>query len=297
MTSPRVVIITGLSGSGLSTAIHTLQDSGFYCIDNLPIELLWDTIGLIDSGDIKVHAGYAFGMDIRNEHFAAKFPKIKKELSHRVDLDVVFIRADHKVLEDRFTTARRRHPLAHLLTSLKEQISREDELLTPVEMAADTVIDTSFLKPRQLGQALEARIARDGQSLRQLQVVLISFGFKHQGITGVEATHDIRFLPNPFFEPQLKSKSGLDQDVQGYVLKSPDAQAFLKMLMDLYRFSLPKYLAEGRHFIRIAVGCTGGRHRSVTFVEQMARDLRENPVPGVTVSVVHRDILHKDSER
>jgi UPF0042 nucleotide-binding protein len=297
MTRPRVVIITGLSGSGLSTAIHTLQDNGFYCIDNLPIELLWDTIALIESGDIKVNAGYAFGMDIRHAHFAAKFPKIKNDLINRVDLDVVFIRADHKVLEERFATARRRHPLAYLFTSLKEQISREDELLKPVEMAADTVIDTSFLKPRQLGQAIEMRMARDGQSLRQLQVVLISFGFKHHGISAVEALHDVRFLPNPFFESQLKAKSGLEEDVQGYVLKSPDAKTYMKMLLDLYRFALPKYLAEGRHFIRIAVGCTGGRHRSVTFVEQIAREFRENPILGVTVSVVHRDIMQKDSER
>jgi UPF0042 nucleotide-binding protein len=294
MTPPRVVIITGLSGSGLSTAIHTLQDNGFYCIDNLPIELLWDTIALIEAGDINTNAGYAFGMDIRHEHFAAKFPKIKQDLMNRVDLDVVFIRADHKVLEDRFSTARRRHPLSHLLPSLKEQILREDELLKPVEMAAETVIDTSFLKPRQLGQALESRITRDGRPLRQLQVVLISFGFKYQAITGVEALHDVRFLANPFFEPHLKAKSGLDEDVQDYVLQSTDAKNYIKILHDLYLYTLPKYLAEGRHFIRIAIGCTGGRHRSVTFVEWLARRLREEPNPGILVSVAHRDIMQRD---
>ena len=290
MSRPRVVIVTGLSGAGLSTAIHTLQDNGFYCIDNLPIELLWDTIGLIESGEISANAGYAFGMDMRNDHFAAKFPKIKKDLKDRVDLDVLFIRAEHHVLEERFGTARRRHPLSHLLISLKEQIEKEDERLKPVETAADAIIDSSFLKPRQLGEAIELRFGKDGLPLRQLQLVLISFGFKYQPISGVEALHDVRFLANPFFEPKLKEKSGLDRDVQAYVLNNPVAGEYLNKLLGLYRFVLPKYLAEGRHFLRVGIGCTGGRHRSVTFVEQLSRELRLDPVSGVAVSVVHRDI-------
>jgi len=290
MPKPKVIIITGLSGAGLSTAIHTLQDNGFYCVDNLPIELLWDTLGLIESGEIASAAGYAFGMDIRNAQFAARFPTIKEELSNRVILDVVFIRAEHQVLEERFGTARRRHPLSVKAATLGEQIAQEDILLKPVEKAADAVIDTTHIKPQQLRQAIEKRYSQNGRPLRTLQLVLISFGYKYTPMWPLEGLHDVRFLPNPYFEAHLKAKTGLDKEVQDFVLTSGEAREFFDKLLALYRFSLPKYLAEGRHFLRVGIGCTGGQHRSVTFVERLARELGESPIPGVAVSVVHRDI-------
>lgn len=290
MPRPKVVIVTGLSGSGLSTAIHTLQDNGFYCIDNLPIELLWDTLGLIDGAEINADKGYAFGMDIRNTQFAERFPKIKEELSNRVDLDVLFISAEPSVLEERFGTARRRHPLARKAPSLKNQILEELTLLKPVERSADGIIDTTHLKPQQLRQLIEQRYSKDGQPLRTLQLVLVSFGFKHAPMWPVEGLHDVRFLQNPYFEPALKPKTGLDQDVQKYVMESPEAKDIFRKISDLYRHSLPRYFAEGRHFLRVAIGCTGGQHRSVTFVERLSADLSENPIPGVVVSVVHRDV-------
>ena len=291
MTKPRVVIVTGLSGAGLSSALHTLQDNGFYCIDNLPIELLWDTIGLIESGKISADAGYAFGMDIRSAQFAKKFPTIKQDLITRIDLDVLFIRADYKILEGRFGTARRRHPLAAMAPTLEAQIAHEDELLKPVESAADICIDTTHLKPRQLSEAIEARYQKTStRPLRTLQLVLISFGFKHSCISAVEELHDIRFIANPYFEPSLKAKTGLDPDVQAFVMAPPESQEMFNKLKDLYDFSLPRYLAEGRHFLRVGIGCTGGQHRSVTFVERLAGYFRENPLPGVVVSVVHRDV-------
>ncbi len=290
MAKPRVVIITGLSGAGLSTAIHTLQDNGFYCIDNLPIELLWDTVALIDGAEITAERGYAFGMDIRNSQFAERFPKIKQELSNRVDLDVVFVRAEPSILEERFGTARRRHPLSRLASSLKDQILQEVELLAPVEKAADAILDTTHLKPQQLRQAIEQRYSQNGEPLRTLQLVLVSFGFKNSPLWPIEGLHDVRFLQNPFFDPKLKDKTGLDRDVQDYVMKSSDAQETYNKIRDLYRYSLPRYFAEGRHFLRVGIGCTGGQHRSVTFVEKLSRDLKENPINGVSVSVVHRDI-------
>lgn len=290
MPRPKVVIVTGLSGAGLSTAIHTLQDNGFYCIDNLPIELLWDTLALIDGAEIAAEKGYAFGMDIRNEQFAERFPKIKEELSNRVKLDVLFIRADADVLEERFGTARRRHPLAKIAPSLKSQILQEDALLKPVEQSADAIVDTTHLKPQQLRQFIEARYSENGQPLRTLQLVLVSFGFKHAPLWPIEGLHDVRFLQNPYFEPKLKEKSGLDKDVQDYVMKSPEAEETFNKISDLYRYALPKYLAEGRHFIRVGIGCTGGQHRSVTFVEKLSLELKERPIAGVVVSVVHRDV-------
>ena len=290
MSRPRVVIVTGLSGAGLSTAIHTLQDNGFYCIDNLPIELLWDTVGLIENHDIATAPGYAFGMDIRNEQFAKKFPKIKKELADRVDLDVLFITCEHVTLEERFGTARRRHPLSSSEQTLREQITREDALLAPVRQAADGILDTTLLKPQQLKVAVEQRYGKEGLPMRTLQLVLVSFGFKHQPMWPIEGLHDVRFLPNPYFDQMLKHKTGLDKDVQDFVMKSSDAKEYLDHLIKLYRFALPKYLAEGRHFFRLGIACTGGQHRSVTFVEKLAQEFHKNPVDGVTISVVHRDV-------
>jgi UPF0042 nucleotide-binding protein len=163
-------------------------------------------------------------------------------------------------------------------------------LLAPVEQAADCIVDTSHLKPQQLRQVIEQRFSRDGEPLRTLQLVLVSFGFKNEPLWPIEGLHDLRFLKNPYFEPKLKEKTGLDRDVQDYVMQSPEAVETFNKIRDLYRFSLPRYLAEGRHFLRIGIGCTGGQHRSVTFVEKLSLDLKENPLAGVVVSVVHRDV-------
>jgi len=291
MPKPRVVIVTGLSGSGLTSALHTLQDNGFYCVDNLPIELLWNAVGLIESGTISEHTGYAFGMDIRSAQFAKKFPSIKKDLVERVNLDVIFITADSEVLQNRYGTARRRHPAEGMAKDLESQIAKEKELLEPVAKAADVCIDTTHLKPRQLRELVEARYQKIvGHPLRTLQVVLVSFGFKHGALSPIEQLHDVRFLPNPYFEAGLKSKTGLDQEVQDYVLKSSAAAEMFNKLLDLYNFLLPQCLDEGRHFLRVGLGCTGGQHRSVAFVERLAAELGKHPLPGVLISVVHRDL-------
>lgn len=290
MQKPRVVIITGLSGSGLSTALHCLQDNGFYCIDNLPIEVIWDIIGLIEAGEIKAEAGYGFGMDIRNIQFAKKFPKIKKELADRVNLDVIFIRADHKALAERFSTTRRRHPLAGVGTNPKDQIESEEALLEPVMKAADGIFDTTHLKPRDLAATLERRYASGAVPLRTLQVILMSFGFKHAPMWPVEAIHDIRFLPNPYFEPSMKTKTGLEGEVSNYVFSQDVAQETYSKILNFYLYSIPKYYDEGRHFIRLAIGCTGGRHRSVAFIERLAKDLKAHKMKNIDFTLIHRDI-------
>lgn len=287
---PKIVIVTGLSGAGLSTAIHTLQDNGFYCVDNLPIELLWDTVALIEAGDIFADAGYAFGMDIRNAHFSADFPKIKESLSSRVDLDVLFITAEHRVLEERFGTARRRHPLWAKNVSLQDQIAQEALLLKPVSAAADAVIDSTHLQAKHLREVVENRYSEKGRPLRSLQLTLISFGFKHAPMWPVEGIHDVRFLPNPYFERLLKEKTGRDPDVQHFVFGTELAERAYQKIEDWHRFSLPNYFTEGRHFIRAAIGCTGGQHRSVAMVERLARELALRPIEGIKVSVVHRDL-------
>ncbi|MEI6833988.1 MAG: RNase adapter RapZ [bacterium] len=291
MGKPRVAIVTGLSGAGLTSALHTLQDSGFYCVDNLPIELLWDTIELIEAGKIPTDVGYAFGMDIRSAQFAKKFPTIKKDLAERVDLDVMYISAESSVLQSRYGTARRRHPAADLAKDLEGQIAKEELLLKPVAEAADIRLDTTHLKPRQLRALVESRCEKIvGRPLRTLQVTFVSFGFKYGTLTPVEELHDVRFLPNPYFEPELRSKTGLDPEVQSYVFNSPAGEEILNKLIDLYRFILPQYLSEGRHFLRVGLGCTGGQHRSVSMVERLAARLAKDTVPEIVISVAHRDL-------
>lgn len=288
---PLVVIVTGLSGSGLSTAINTLQDNGFYCVDNLPIELLWDAITLVDSGAIQAR-GFVFGMDIRDQRFAVDFPKMKESLAARVRLDVLFIEADDQTILRRFSSTRRRHPLLSDQNDLALAIQKEAMLLAPVRAAADGVIDTTLLAPSGLTRFIELRYAENGTPLRMLFVSIVSFGFKHGPLSPAESIHDVRFLPNPYFDPTLKHRTGLDMDVQKFVMKDPLAQETFARLEDLYRFLLPQYYREGKHFFRIGIGCTGGQHRSVTFAEGLAASLQNKPLPHVAVSVVHRDIEH-----
>lgn len=288
---PLFVVVTGLSGAGLSTAINTLQDNGFYCIDNLPFELLYDALALVQSGQIHAR-GFAFGMDIRDQRFASDFPKVKESLSERVHLDVVFVEAHESVLEKRYSATRRRHPLLGESANLAEAIRLEKELLLPVRASADGVIDTTLLKPTGLTKFIEDRYAAGGKSLRNLFVTISSFGFKYGPLAQAESMQDIRFLPNPFFEPHLKHKTGLDLEVQNYVLDADISKKTFQKFEELYRFLLPLYLQEGKHFFRIGIGCTGGRHRSVTFAEKLYDALTREPIDNVLVTVAHRDIDH-----
>lgn len=288
---PLVVIVTGLSGAGLTTAINTLQDNGFYCVDNLPVELLWDAIKLVVSGDIDA-PGFVFGMDIRDQRFAVDFPKMKESLAGQVRLDVLFLQADVATILRRFSSTRRRHPLLSGESDLGAAIEKEGALLAPVKAAADGIIDTTLLAPSGLTGFIEARYAEGGFPLRMLFVTIVSFGFKHGPLTAAEGIHDVRFLPNPYFDPELKHRTGHDQDVQDFVMKDLLAQETFSRLEDLYRFLLPQYYREGKHFFRIGIGCTGGQHRSVTFVERLAAAFIKNPLPYIAVSVVHRDIEH-----
>ena len=284
-----VVIVTGLSGAGLSTAIRALQDSGYYCIDNLPMEMLWDALKLVESGKI-VARGFAFGMDIRDASFATKFPQLKKTIADRFPLDVLFLDADPDILLRRYGSTRRRHPLVATGSDLADAIKRESEFLRPVEDSADAIIDTSHLTPKLLARVIEDRYAGQGRPLRSLFVTITSFGFKYGPLLPADSIQDVRFLTNPFFIPELKHKTGLDRDVQDFVMSDKIAQETFKKLDDLYRFLLPQYFQEGKHYFRLGIGCTGGQHRSVTFAEELAKSLLSTPLARVIVSVVHRDL-------
>jgi UPF0042 nucleotide-binding protein len=285
----ELVIVTGLSGAGLTTALNTLQDNGFYCIDNLPFELLYDTVALVESGQINAR-GFAFGMDIRDQRFASDFPKIKESLSERIKLDVIFIDADQETLLKRYSSTRRRHPLLGESGELAEAISREVGILKPVRESADGIIDTTLLSAAALTRAIEDRYSQGHFGLRTLFVTISSFGFKYGPLIQAESVQDIRFLANPYFDSNLRHLTGLNLKVQDFVMNHDLSRETFKKFEDLYRFLLPLYLKEGKHFFRIGIGCTGGQHRSVTFAERLGEAFRKTPMSKISVSVVHRDI-------
>lgn len=287
--NPLLVVVTGLSGAGNSTALAALADAGLYCIDNLPMELLLPTIDLFEAGKIVADFGLAVCMDVRDPTFARQFPALKKQIADRLRIEVIFLTAEPHVIAARFGATRRRHPLLHLGETLGEAIERERELLGPVEEAADAVIDTSTWSPHQLARAMETRLQEDLPA-RVLHVTITSFGFKYGQIQPVDTMFDVRFLDNPYFVPRLKAKSGLDEEVRKFIFSREPAQIMLARMEEMLRFLLPLYYQEGKHYFRLGIGCTGGRHRSVCMAEEMGRVFLQRPIDNTVVTILHRDI-------
>jgi UPF0042 nucleotide-binding protein len=286
---PLLVIVTGLSGAGNSTALAALADNGMYCIDNLPMEMLAPTIDLLEKGRINADHGLALGMDVRDKSFARQFPAIKRQLGGRVRVDVVFLTADDPVIATRFSTTRRRHPLMASGETLTEAIETERQILSPVEEAADVVIDTSNMSPHQLARAIEGRFAKELPT-RLLHVTVTSFGFKYGPLKPVDTLFDVRFLENPYFVPELKDKSGMDGAVRDFIFGYENARTMFAKIDDMVRFLLPLYYQEGKHYFRLGIGCSGGRHRSVCFAEELARSFMERPIPNTITTIIHRDV-------
>lgn len=287
--NPLLVIVTGLSGAGTSTALAALADAGLYCIDNLPTELLVPTIALLETGKLEADAGLAVCMNVRDPHFAEQFPKLKRQLADRIRLEVVFLTAEQHVIATRYGATRRRHPLMETGESLPEAIEREQELLGPVEEAADTVLDTTTWSPHQLARAMESRFQQDLPP-RVLHVTITSFGFKYGQLQPVDTMFDVRFLDNPYFVPELKAKSGIEDEVRDFIFAREPAKLMLSKMEDMLRFLLPLYHQEGKHYFRLGIGCTGGRHRSVCFAEELGRIFLHKPISHTVLTILHRDI-------
>lgn len=287
---PLVVIVTGLSGSGLSTALGAFEDSGFYCIDNLPIELLTQTLDIIESGAYAFR-GFALGMDIRDQKFVASFPAMQQALEDRVDLETIFLTADEQTILARFGATRRKHPLLPVSGgSLVEAIRAEHQILSPIADIADAVLETSTWSPQALAAAIEARY-QGKIANRVLHVTFCSFGFKHGMVRPADMVLDVRFLQNPYFDLSLRHKSGLEPDVSASVLKSEKSIDFINKCSDLFNFLLPQYLSEGKHYFRVGIGCTGGFHRSVAVTEELVNRIRALNLPNIEIAVEHRDLL------
>jgi UPF0042 nucleotide-binding protein len=299
MSKKRIVVVTGLSGAGLSTALNVFQDNGFYCVDNLPIELLDAAVAHLKSEDFSPKH-IAIGMDVRDSEFARKFPEFKVSLSNQADLTVLFLEASLDVLLNRYRSSRRKHPLSCFVESVNEAITLERTRLESIRAASDAVVDTSLFKASELSALIEDRYCVQNSSLeykgRVLQVSLVSFGFKYGLLNEAESFHDVRFIKNPFFEPGLKNLTGQDAAVKQYVLNQPVVGSAVESLASLYLLLIPEYVKEGKHFFRIGIGCTGGRHRSVVVAEELMKKLASEKLERVKFNLVHRDIS-KDLEK
>ncbi len=269
----RLIVVSGLSGSGKSVALHALEDLGYYCIDNMPAALLKSLMDEVTrwGGETRV----AVGVDARNRHENLNaLPTLISDLqAGGVQIDLVFLQASDDILLKRYGETRRRHPLADTGVELRVAIARERDLLGPVINAADLIIDTSRTSVYELADSIRERV--DRRQLRMLSVLLQSFGFK-QGIpSDADFVFDLRSLPNPYWNPDLRSLNGLDPQVGAFLEEQP---AFVRMFDDINTFLrrwVPEYVSVNRSYLTVALGCTGGQHRSVYMTEKLAAALRE----------------------
>ncbi len=281
----KIVIVTGMSGSGKSTAAHTLEDVGFFCVDNLPVDLLPKLVELADTlgGEI---SRLALVIDLRQRKFFPRYSTIINSLELAgMSLEVLFLDARDDVLVRRYSETRRQHPLAPS-GNLLDGIRREREQLSDIRERADWIVDTSDMTVHQLRQ----EIKRTFESYRSdyLKIVVMSFGFGKGVPVESDIVWDVRFLPNPYFVEELKPKDGRDPEVADWMLSHEVTRKFLEKLEDLLVFLLPLYIREGKQYLTISIGCTGGRHRSVLVAEHVSRLLVRNDYTRVEVK--HREL-------
>lgn len=282
----RFVVVTGMSGGGKSTALKMLEDAGFYCVDNLPVSLIEKFAELVSMPGSEV-GKVALGLDVRSgqsfEDVTGILEKLKKT---GYKLEILFMDADENVLIKRYKETRRIHPLA-ADGRVEDGVRAERRVLEKIKRSADYVIDTSLLLTRELKEELD-RIFVENAEYNSLIVTVMSFGFKHGIPSDADLVMDVRFLPNPFYIDDLKHKTGNDREVQEYVMGFPEAEEFMTKLTDLLQFLIPNYVKEGKYRLVIAIGCTGGKHRSVTLANALYKRMKDRGKYGI--KLYHRDI-------
>ncbi len=279
--TPRVVIITGLSGSGKTVALRAVEDSDFFCVDNLPVSLISSLITKISS-NTKIR-NIAIGIDIREKEFLYGIDKVLNTLRKRHRIEMLFLETETDVLIRRFKETRRPHPLGG---NLEEAIKSERESLYMLKENADRVIDTSSFSPHQLRNHISS-LYLSKNNANVMTIILISFGFKYGVPQNIDMLFDARFLPNPNFVPSLKHLTGKDKPVTEYIFKHPESKEFIKKVRDFLNFLIPLYIRESRSYISIAVGCTGGNHRSPAIIEKIVKSIKKD---NFDLKVIHRDI-------
>ena len=282
----RFVIVTGMSGAGRSTALRVLEDAGYFCVDNLPISLIEKFSELIYPGNTEV-TKVALGIDIRSGKAFDELAAVLEELTVAgVNYEILFLDASDEVLVKRYKETRRTHPLAQD-GRVADGIREERRRLEFLKKQADYIIDTSSLLTRELKQELD-KIFVQNKNFKNLVITVLSFGFKYGIPTDSDLVFDVRFLPNPYYYEDLRKLSGNDRPVQDFVMGFEVSHRFLDKLIDMIQFLIPNYVLEGKNQLVISIGCTGGKHRSVTLANKLYERLRENM--DYAVRIEHRDI-------
>lgn len=283
----KLLILTGLSGSGKSIALNTLEDCGFYCVDNLPIALLDDFVNSIMLKDQVTYSKTAIGIDARNQSdsllgFADKLALIRE---HGIKCDVVFMQAEESVLLKRYSETRRRHPLTNFNVPLKEAIKIEKDMLRPVAQCADLIVDTSRTHYHQLRELIRDYV-QEGQA-QKISIQTQSFGFKHGIPLDADFVFDARSLPNPYWSPELRGLTGKDQAVIDFLTSEAIVTEFFQDISTFLARWVPRFEKENRSYLTVAVGCTGGQHRSVFLIDSLARYFQNK---AFNVIVRHREL-------
>jgi len=282
----RLIIVTGLSGSGKSTALNALEDLDYFAVDNLPIKLLETFIELASKGESRI-SKLAVVMDLRDKDFLNEYPTLlPKVLEKHQGVEILFLDSADEQLMQRFSETRRKHPLSK--ESVMEGIERERTALDELKGLATSIIDTSDLSVHDLKKRLTERYASVENS--GLQIRVISFGYKHGTPKNCDLILDVRFLNNPHFVPALKAFTGLDSEVQKYIDQDNRANEFFSKTLDYLQFLIPNYAQEGKRYLTIGIGCTGGKHRSVYMADKLYKSLSESLGADYSVSVDHQDL-------
>lgn len=281
----QFIIVTGMSGSGKSTAVNVLEDIGYYCIDNMPPELISKFADICAQSDGKIDK-VAFVVDVRGGDLFLKLQDTVSSLkSEHINLKILFLDSSDDVIVRRYKETRRKHPLDEVsYGNIRKAIATEREILIPIKAAADYYIDTSITSTSQFRERMYSIFLENND---YMHIDIRSFGFKYGPLAEGDLIFDVRCLPNPFYIPELKEKTGLDTEVSSYVMKFDEAKELCRKLTDLLDFLIPLYEKEGKAQLVVAFGCTGGKHRSVTFAEAIAKHLKNK---NYKVRIAHRDI-------
>jgi RNase adapter protein RapZ len=283
---PRLIIVTGVSGSGRASAMRVLEDLGFYCVDNLPVALA-PNVAMLAAGRDPALKGVALGVDPRERLFFPQWPRIFAELDAAgIHPEVLFLDASDDVLARRYSESRRPHPMAASGATVAESIGRERRALAEMRERANRVIDTTTLTVHELREVVTAAVLGAGAGT-QMSVSIVSFGYKYGLPLGMDVVLDVRFIPNPFFVAELRPLTGTDPRVREYVMAQPEAQRFIDEVGRLFDFLVPLYQREGKSYLTVGLGCTGGRHRSPVLARELMKRLASG---GFQSSVRDNDI-------